>query len=346
MNCLAQANSAGLCTAPIGDCNPNFEHIISLDALHQGYIDASRGKHDRAPIMDFEKNLGSNLVRLHQSLTNGSYQPKSPRIFEVKEHKKRTISAPHIDDSVVQHAIYRAIYDLFDKSFIFDSYGCRKEKGAHRASDRVQRFMRQCHGDSYYLQLDIKGFYHNITHASLRERIERKISDKRLVDLMMKFVRQDGNVGLYIGNLLSQMYGLIILDRLDHHLKRAYQIKKYVRYVDDFVLLDLTLEEAQWLKQNIELWLYEHLGLTLSKWRIAKVKHGINFVGFRTWRKTRFVRKRSMSNFNKALKKECIDCLQSIIGNALNTGSYNYFIDRIRSEKPHLLTQLKIRGEA
>ena len=72
----------------------------------------------------------------------------------------RLIVAPNFRDSVIQHLIYNYIYDVFDRSFIYDSYGCRKLKGTHKASARLQNFMRKHSNDKYYLQLDIRKYYY------------------------------------------------------------------------------------------------------------------------------------------------------------------------------------------
>lgn len=335
----AEAKSAGLCTASQDDCTPTLEFIARPENLWQGYRDAVKNKSDRRPILKFMQNAGANIQRLHEQITSGTYTPTEPRSFTVQEPKPRRIDAPAIRDSVVQHSIYNAVYPLFDRGFIHDNYGCRIGKGTHRAGDAVQRYFRQCAGDDYYLQLDIRKFYYSIDHDILRERIERKIKDPDLVDLMMAFSGKPPT-GLYIGNLMSQLYGLIYLDRLDHYIKRTLKIKRYVRYVDDFVLIGLTREQASELKAHIEHWLWDNLKLKLSKWRIAKINNGINYCGFRIWRKGRFVRKRTLHNFSKALTREKVDSLQSILAHSKNTGSHKHFVDRIKTEKPHLLEKI------
>lgn len=337
VTCPASAKSAGRCPELYG--TPTLTQIASLDALWQGYRDATKHKANRRPVLNYARNAGANIQRTHELLIAGEYEPQWPRSFWINEPKRRRIDAPSIGDSVIQHSIYKAVYPVFDRGFIYDNYGCRIRKGTHRANDAVQRYMRQCGGDEYYLQLDIRKFYYSIDHAILRERIERKIKDPGLVDLMMAFSGEPPT-GLFIGNLMSQLYGLIYLDWMDQHIKRHLRIKRYVRYVDDFVLIGLTLDEAHDMKAHIVQWLDDNLNLQLSKWRIAKVKHGINFVGFRTWRKGRFVRKRSLHNFSKALKRENIDSLQSILANAKRSGSHKHMVNRILTEKPHLTTEI------
>lgn len=304
--------------------SPTLVDVANIDNLYQGFLNARKTKRNKKAIWDFENNLGENLTTISKALFDNTYVPDEPRTFIIHEKKRREIAAPSFRDSVVQHTIYLLVYERFDRGFIHDSYGCRKGKGTHKAADALQAFMRQCEGESYYVQMDIRKYYYSIEHALLRERIERKIADKPLVDLMMAFAGK-GDRGLYIGNLLSQLYGLVFLDRMDHWFKRVMKQKRYVRYVDDFVIVGLSQEEAYALFESTKVYLETILHLSLSKWRIAKVKHGCNFVGFRTWKRVRFVRRFSVHNFSKALKQHKTQSIVSLLGNARHSGTYAYF---------------------
>ena len=45
------------------------------------------------------------------------------------------------------------------------------------------------------------------------------------------------NKGLPIGNLTSQMFANVLLNPLDQFIKREMGVPKYVRYVDDLIML-------------------------------------------------------------------------------------------------------------
>src|SRR5690606_17888641 len=123
-----------------------------------------------------------------------------------------------------------------------------------------------------------------------RRQIERKIKDRRIVNLIMLFMCSAGDdgIGLPIGALLSQLNSLINLNELDHYVKRELKVRLYCRYMDDFVLFGLPRQECVELQRKIEAFLLERLNLRLSKWSIAPISRGINFVGYRTWRSRRF----------------------------------------------------------
>jgi len=317
----------------------NLEYVCDLDNLYNGYLSARKHKRNKKAIFEFEKDLGRNLEKLSVELKNQAYKPSKYRTFTIKEPKERLIVAPTFRDSIVQHTIYNYVYDLFDRSFVHDSYGCRKSKGTHKASQRLQDFMRECNGDEYYLQLDIRKYYYRINHTILRDAISRKIDDERLTDLIMLFVNTADGIGLYVGNILSQLFGLIYLNRMDNFIKRVLKVKRYIRYVDDFILIGFSKEEIYELKRKIEVYIKEHLELEFSKFRIAKISKGSNFVGFRTWKSRKFVRKRSLHNFSKALKKGKASSLHSMLGHAEHSSSIGYMQSKIKEHENALQIQ-------
>lgn len=318
-----------------------YPQCFTMESLYSAYERARQGKRKTRSVMLFERDLGANLNALYDELSNGGYRPQPYKTFMVTEPKPRKICAPAFRDVVVQHAIYRVINPIFDRGFVADSYGCRVAKGTHRASDRTQWCLRHSAGDSYVLQLDIRKFYYNIDRGILRQQIERKIKDSRLVDLMMLFADDGVSAkGVPIGNLLSQLYALVYLDQMDHFIKRELKAVMYVRYVDDFILFNLTRIEAVALRLRIEGWLAENLRLELSHWTIQPTRRGVNFVGFRTWRSTRYVRKHSLYRFSKSLRKGDVASLNSIIGNARKTSSLAHFRQRATSERPDIIGKL------
>jgi len=302
-----------------------FERAFSKENLYAAFLDARKGKRVKRATLKFEVNLGAEIEALYSELNSDTYRPRAYSQFYVYEPKKRLINAPFFRDLVVQHAIYRIIYPLFDKSFIDTSYACRKGGGTHKASHYTQREMRKYSGDLYFVKLDIRKFFYSIDRDILRKMFEKKIKDTRFVDLMCEFTEMNTDKGIPIGNLLSQLYALIYLNPLDHFVKRELKVKSYVRYVDDFVLIGLTLDEAKQAKARCEKFVQDELNLELSHWHIQKIKRGINFVGYRTWKRIKFVRKHSIYKMKKAIKKLKVESIISLIGHAKSTGTIPYY---------------------
>ena len=298
-----------------------FDKTFTKENLHLAYIDARKGKRNTGACFRFETDLWHNIGKLHARLHSGTYRPQPYKKFQVYEPKERTIYAPAFKDLVVQHAIYRVIYPIFDKTFVHTSYACRKGKGAHKASDYTQQAMRQCRPDEYSLKLDIRKYFYSISRGILRRLIERKIKDRRFVDLMMAFADMEAPVGIPIGNLLSQIYALIFLNPLDHFIKRVLKIKKYVRYVDDFILIGMSRPQCIELRKKIVDFIFRALKLQLSKSTIATIRRGINFVGYRTWQAKRFIRKYSLFKFRRKAAQRDAAALASMLGHAKRTSS-------------------------
>ena len=304
-------------------CGNIYETMFTLDRLYAAYKTARSGKRSKASIIEFESNLGANLASLQEELALGTYAPRPYKVFEVFEPKRRVIHAPHFRDVVVQHAMYAVLYPIFDSKFIYDSWGCRKGKCTHGAADRAQLFMRKSCPSSYTLQLDIRKFFYSIDREILLQLWSEKVKDSKVLELVEAFSNYPDGKGIPIGNLLSQLSALIYLNKLDHFVKRCLKVKYYVRYVDDFILLNLSREQAHSFKNTLENWLAANLRLELSKWTIQPVRKGVNFVGYRTWRRTRFIRRHSLYKFTKSLKRGSVNSIVSLLGHAKHTGSFS-----------------------
>tara|TARA_R110001583_G_scaffold34551_1_gene115849 strand:- start:903 stop:1979 length:1077 start_codon:yes stop_codon:yes gene_type:complete len=313
---------------------------FSRAALYEAYHDAKKGKRAARSCFLFERRLAGQIEDLHRSLMDGSYQPKAYNRFMVYEPKPREICAPAFRDRVVQHAIYNQIRPLFDRTFIDQSFACRRGKGTHAAADYVQRALQLAPRDSYVLQMDIRRYYYSLDRSVLQRLIERKIKDRRLVEVIMLFAQGDQPTGVPIGNLLSQLFGLIYLNPVDHFAKRELKVAHYARYVDDFILIGISRDQALDCRRRITEFLADRLHLELSKASIFRVTRGANFVGFRTWSRRRFVRKRALYIFRKACRKKRLEAVTSCLGHARKTASHRYMLNHLMENHHALYYQL------
>lgn len=313
-----------------------YEDIITINNLHYAYKSAVKSKGLKKRIATFQSNLSIELYKLFLELIRGTYQPQKCHHFEIwctAGQKKRQISAPAIRDCVVQHLIYQQICPQFEKFLIYDSYGCRKYKGTHRAAKQTKRFVNKSK-QQYYLQIDIRKYYYNIRHDVLKSTLSKYIEDDRIVNLMMQFCQKDDHVGLDVGCLLSQFYGLLYLNYFDNYCKRVLKLKHYVRYVDDIAIIGVSKKQIKSVLLSIQQFLHNKLGLTLSKYKINKLQQGINFVGYRTFKHTILIRKRTLHNFHKAINNGKLASLNGLIAHSVHTNSYKYFLKQIQSNLP------------
>lgn len=316
-----------------------YERAFTPQALLAAFHVAARHKHGKRACFNFERRLAANLEALHRELADGSYRPRPYYSFMVYEPKPRRIFAPAFRDLVVQHAIYAVAGPLFERGFIDQSFACRVGFGTHKAADYAQGALQASPRDSYTLKLDIRKFFYRIDRAILRGLIERRIKDARFVELMMRFADHGEPVGIPIGNLLSQLYALIYLDPLDHFIKRVLGIKRYCRYVDDFVLFGLTREALIAAKARIVAFL-AGLKLELSKFTLARVTRGLNFVGYRAWASRRFVRRHSLYTFRQAVRCGLAESAVSVLGHARRTHSLQHLLRYLKEKNGAIHRQL------
>ncbi len=264
-----------------------FEDVCSFHNLCSAARKAFRGKLNKPRVADFHLNFEFELVALQRELLSKTYRPEPYRSFTIHEPKQRRICAADFRDRVVHHAVCNVLEPLFERSFIHDSYACRKDKGTHRAIARLQSF---CRDSNFFLKMDVEKFFDSVDHAILKRMIERKIKDADLLALLFLIIDhpmpdQIPGKGLPIGNLTSQWWANHYLNQLDHFVKDELGVKRYIRYMDDMVVLSTGKEELHRLRARIGMFLSQRLNLRLkeSGTFLAPVSQGVPFLGFRVF---------------------------------------------------------------
>jgi retron-type reverse transcriptase len=281
--------------------------ICTFENIYEAYLKARKCKRYTKEVLKFSANLEEELLILQEELTTDTYRTGAYRNFKVYEPKKREISALPFRDRVVHHAICRVIEPLFEKKFIKDSYACRVRKGTHAGSDRLMEFLRRAKrtwGRVYCLQADISKFFYSVDHQVLKEIIRRTIRCRNTVRLLDEIIDSTGGgKGLPIGNLTSQLFANVYLNELDHFIKEHLKVQLYIRYLDDFVLLDPDKVRLRMWRGEIEQLLNNRLFLSFNaKTSIFPITQGVDFLGYRTWVTHRLLRKRSIIGMKRKLK--------------------------------------------
>ncbi len=132
------ANASLGITFPLGLIMKTYKNlyvkICSKENLIQAYQKARIGKSKNASIIEFEKNLDTNLNKLREELITLTYKPIELRRFVIRDPKTRVIHASAFCDRVVHHAIINIIGPIYGKIFIYDSYASRIGKGLIKLS--------------------------------------------------------------------------------------------------------------------------------------------------------------------------------------------------------------------
>ena len=107
--------------------------------------------------------------------------------------------------------------------------------------------------------------------------------------------------GIPVGNLTSQWIANLIGNELDQWAKRELRLKRYIRYMDDIVVLCWSKQEALGLRESFAQRLGA-FGMTFSKTSILPASRGVNFVGYRIWHDHRLLRRQSIRDMAKRLR--------------------------------------------
>ncbi len=233
-----------------------------------------------------------NIIDLHKELKNKTYIHHGYKAFKISDPKPRNIHKASVRDRLLHHAIYRMLYPFFDRTFIADSYSCRMRKGTHKAMDRFNIFTKKLSKNhtktAWVLKCDIKKFFDSIDHAVLREILSKYILDQNILNLLSGIIGSfeskidSTGVGLPLGNLTSQLFVNIYMNEFDQFMKHKIKAKYYIRYADDFVIMDNNKDYLIKLLPKINDFLNDKLKLTLhhGKVFIKTVNSGVDFLGW------------------------------------------------------------------
>ena len=198
--------------------NISYKNLCSKENLKLAYKKARKRKTLKPYVIEFENNLEENFKQLKKELINKTYKPKPLTTFILRDPKTRRISKADFRDRIIHHAICNIIEPIFDKTFIYDSYANRKEKGTLNAIKRFEQFTKkESNNDSvtcFVLKADIKHYFNNVNHKILINLLEKKITDKEIINLIKIVLNNHESktegTGMPLGNLTSQFFANVI----------------------------------------------------------------------------------------------------------------------------------------
>lgn len=310
--------------------------VFTLEKIYQAYIDCRQRKKNTINALRFEINRERNLVALLKELNSKKYEISRHTCFIIKDPSVREIFAADFRDRVVHHLLYNEIGYLFEDGFIDNSFANRVGKGTHKGVEKLKEYLQEIGKDSYFLKLDIKSFFCAIDREILFKIVFEKIIDSSKPDfwkgniiwLCQKIIFHDptqdcvfkGSIkeknlvsrekslffsqgkGLPIGNLTSQFFANVYLDRLDHFVEDSLGARRYIRYVDDILILEENKNRLLSYIGSVEYFLKNKLELELKKRKtiLQPIYHGIDFLGYFIKRNHILVRQKVVRRFKKS----------------------------------------------
>lgn len=329
-----QTNHNSVRAVRAGECHD----VVSFRSLHSAWARARRGKRPSPDQLSFDAYWIDGLIDLQRQLSAGTWSPGKPTCFIATAPKAREIHAPLFRDRIVHHWLVPQLEEIYESTLIYDSFSNRVGKGTHAAVERLTDFMRQVHsgqGGGWYLQLDIKNFFNSIhrptLYAMLKTRMEHHaipvVARRATHALLRRSPVADGvnfigteaeraqvpahkrlenaaaGCGIAIGNLSSQFFANVYLDALDQFVKHELKAPRYLRYVDDFVLVHRSREQLQAWQVQIANFLRDRLRLELkADIKLKPLSAGCDFLGYVIYPSHCTVRRRVVGHLHHKLR--------------------------------------------
>jgi RNA-directed DNA polymerase len=280
-------------------------------------VQANRGAAgvDGQSVERFAARAEDYLCELATALREDDYRPQAVKRVEIPKGDGRTrpLGIPTVKDRIVQQAVRLVIEPIFESGFCDGSYGFRPERGCRDALREVARLLEE--GYTHVVDADLQSYFDTIPHERLMARVEERISDGRVLDLIRGWLKADILYGLEEwtpatgtpqGAVISPLLANIYLDPLDRLM--AAHGYPMVRYADDFVILTRNHAEAEAALALVREWVTSN-GLTLhpDKTRIANCRkkgNGFEFLGYRFERGRRHVRRKSLDKLKETIRNK------------------------------------------
>lgn len=231
-------------------------HHVNEENLAECYRELKRNKAcgiDGQTVETYGENLEDKLKSLVESMKQKQYRPKPVRrvyIPKAGKDEKRGLGIPSVEDKLVQIMLKKILEQIYEEEFLDMSYGFRPKLSCHDAIKALDKSV-MTKPINYVVEVDIKGFFDNVSHYWLQRCLEERIADKNLLWLVRKFLKsgviEDGKElatelgtpqGGVISPLLANIYLHYVLD-LWFARKVKPQAEGYmelIRYCDDFVV--------------------------------------------------------------------------------------------------------------
>jgi RNA-directed DNA polymerase len=198
----------------------------------------------------------------------------------------RLLGIPTVLDRLIQQALLQILTPLFDPHFSPTSFGFRPGKRGHNAVRQAHKYVRS--GYDWVVDIDLEKFFDRVNHDILMARLARRISDKRVLRLIRRYLESgvliDGLVsateeGTPQGGPLSPLLSNVVLDDLDKELTRRGH--KFVRYADDCNIYVGSRRAGERVKARVTAFLWDRLRLKVNEAKSAVARPWLRkFLGF------------------------------------------------------------------
>ena len=283
------------------------DNITFVNLLNIYEKEISKNVKNKKKLVKFEINKVQNITNIIDMLNRGKIGHEHYNIFLIYEPKCRLVMSLSIKDKIINHFVTRyALEAKLTKYLDLRNVATRKGMGTDYGIKLVIKYLKRLKNNKFYiLKIDISKYFYSIDHEVLKgllvdkldsyeydlvEKIIDSTNDAYINETINKIMKMN-NVevplyyhgrGLPIGNVSSQILSIFYLYKLDHFIVHDLKLKYYVRYMDDFIILDSDLEKLKKARDIIidKLDKKYKLKVNTKKTKIVSCKEGFSFLGY------------------------------------------------------------------
>ena len=283
------------------------DNITFVNLLNIYEKEVSKNVKNKKKLVKFEINKVQNITNIIDMLNRGKIGHEHYNIFLIYEPKCRLVMSLSIKDKIINHFVTRyALEAKLTKYLDLRNVATRKGMGTDYGIKLVIKYLKRLKNNKFYiLKIDISKYFYSIDHEVLKgllvdkldsyeydlvEKIIDSTNDAYINETINKIMKMN-NVevplyyhgrGLPIGNVSSQILSIFYLYKLDHFIVHDLKLKYYVRYMDDFIILDSDLEKLKKARDIIidKLDKKYKLKVNTKKTKIVSCKEGFSFLGY------------------------------------------------------------------
>ena len=252
-----------------------MEDEITFEEMYEAYMLCLKNKKRKAGTYKFVNDeLCKNLMELVNNLNKRNYNPKPSNCYVITEPALREIYVAEFGDRVVQHFYMKEIEDILDEELVDGCCSCRKQKGTDYALKLLKKYLVEISNygkkDCFFLKIDLSGYFMSIDRKHVGEKFSKLIMEKykgKHKELLLyltplifennpalnckykcnekvrkqvperRKIKKDCEYGMAIGNLTARAGSNLNLCDFDNYVIKDLKLEKYIRYVDDIVII-------------------------------------------------------------------------------------------------------------
>jgi len=218
---------------------------------------------DKETIEMFNANLSGNLYKVWNRMASGSYFPPAVRtvLIPKKQGGTRPLGIPTVGDRIAQGVVKDFLEPVVEPLFHGSSFGYRPGRSAHGALAQCQQ---NCIRYSWVVDLDIRGFFDNISHEWMMKMVEHHTQDKWVLLYISRWLKAgieqaDGSIaarqkGTPQGGVISPLLANLYLHHaFDMWMGKYFPSHPFERYADDIIEIsrDLGLSDIIFVGHSV-----------------------------------------------------------------------------------------------